>query len=58
MRGIAFTIAVLLATGAAAQQSKTERCMAIDDFKLAMACLQGLVVEQNREKMRRAVRSY
>ena len=39
-------------------QSKTARCMDIEDFKLAMACLQGLVVEHNREKMRQAIKAY
>lgn len=41
-----------------APQSKTERCMAIEDFKLAMACLNNIVTEHNRERMRKSIRSY
>lgn len=70
MFGVVFAALVVatfgLAQCAAAQttkpapqsQSKTARCMEIEDFKLAMACLNGLVVEHNREKMRKAINSH
>lgn len=65
MRVIAVLILAVIAGAAQAKdkpappppQSKTERCMGMD-YKEAMACLQGLVTEQNREKMRRAIASY